>query len=100
MVQAESSWSTGGLGDIGWLFFYGAWGAAALHPDMPRLTDALPAYGQATTRARLAMLTLVPLIPPGLLLSEGLRGKVTDVAVIAMSSAALILLVARSEEHT
>ncbi len=92
--QLTSDWTQGGNADIGWFLFYGAWGAAALHPDMPRLTEPVPAQGQVTTRWRLALLTLVPLIPPGLLALESARGEVTNVGVIALSSAVLILLVA------
>ncbi|CAA9316557.1 MAG: diguanylate cyclase/phosphodiesterase (GGDEF & EAL domains) with PAS/PAC sensor(s) [uncultured Nocardioidaceae bacterium] len=90
----KSDWATGGFVDLGWMFFYGAWGAAALHPDMPRLTDAVPAQRQVTTPWRLAVLALVPLIPPGLLLVEAATGPVDDVVVVALSSAVLILLVA------
>ena len=93
-MEFGDGWETGGLFDIGWLFFYGAWGAAALHPDMPRLTDPVPAQHEATPRWRLALLALVPLIPPGLLLTEALNERLTDVPVIALSSAILILLVA------
>jgi diguanylate cyclase (GGDEF)-like protein/PAS domain S-box-containing protein len=90
-----SSWSVGGWADLGWILFYGAWGAAALHPDMPRLTDPVVAHEQATSPWRLALLALVPLIPPGLLLTEwSLRTDVPDVPLIASSSAVLILLVA------
>ncbi|CAA9337416.1 MAG: diguanylate cyclase/phosphodiesterase (GGDEF & EAL domains) with PAS/PAC sensor(s) [uncultured Nocardioidaceae bacterium] len=94
MMEFGDGWETGGLFDIGWLFFYGAWGAAALHPDMPRLTDPVPAQHEVTPRWRLALLALVPLIPPGLLFVEALIGIATDEVVIALSSAILILLVA------
>jgi diguanylate cyclase (GGDEF)-like protein/PAS domain S-box-containing protein len=91
---ATSGFTNGGLAEIGWVFFYGGWGAAALHRDMPRLTDPVPAQHQATSPWRLALLALVPLIPPGLLLVEYYRHKITDVPVIALSSTVLILLVA------
>ena len=90
----NNSWSVGGETDLGWFLFYGAWGAAALHPDMPRLTHPVPVQHQVAPPWRLAMLALVPLIPPGLLLVEWSRGTVTDVPLIALSSTVLILLVA------
>ena len=94
LVQLAGSWAVGGLTDLGWMVFYGAWGAAALHPEMPQLTETVPVQHRDATRWRLAVLALVPLIPPGLLLAEASRGPVTNVPVIALSSSVLILLVA------
>ena len=94
LLQLNGAWDNGGLVDIGWLVFYGAWGAAALHPDMPRLTEPVSVQAQSTPAWRLALLALLPLIPPGLLLTGALTDHVHDVPVIALTSAVLFLLVA------
>ena len=91
----DNSWSVGGETDLGWFLFYGAWCAAALHPDKPRLAHPVPVQHQVAPPWRLAVLALVPLIPPGLLLVEWWSSEgVTDVPIIALSSTVLILLVA------
>jgi diguanylate cyclase (GGDEF)-like protein/PAS domain S-box-containing protein len=93
LAQLGGSWSTGGSVDIGWIVFYGAWGAAALQPDMVALTRPARLSVRKTSRWRLLVLGLMPLVAPGLLLWELSDGAVTDVAALTVSSAVLFLLV-------
>jgi diguanylate cyclase (GGDEF)-like protein/PAS domain S-box-containing protein len=93
LAQLGGSWSTGGSVDIGWIVFYGAWGAAALQPDMVALTRPARLSVRRTSRWRLFVLVLMPLVAPGLLLWELSNGAVEDVAALAAASAVLFLLV-------
>ena len=77
----------------GWAVCYAAWGAAALHPSMTRLTQ--PGRRQPPQRSpvRLALLLLAALIAPAVLLAGALDRHLPDAAVIAICSAVLYLLV-------
>ena len=41
-IQLHGTFRNGTIVDLGWALFYCAWGAAALHPTMTRLTDPVP----------------------------------------------------------
>jgi diguanylate cyclase (GGDEF)-like protein len=79
--------------DLGWALFYAAWGAAALHPTMVRLTEPVPAQQAESTRVRLSLLMLAALIAPVVLFAEGLEDGPPDAPVIAVFSAILYVLV-------
>lgn len=91
--QLNGTWSTGGVLDLGWVLFYGAWGAAALSPDMTRLTDPVRPTAPASSRRRLFVFALVPLAAPGLQLWT-MSHETADIPVTAVASAVLFLLVA------
>ncbi|MGA8211496.1 MAG: EAL domain-containing protein [Nocardioidaceae bacterium] len=93
LVQLNGSWQTGGPVDVGWIVFYIAWGAAALHPDMRRLTEPVRLPPPVLSRPRLLLLGSISLLPPGLLLGEALTDDLRDVVVIALASAAMFALV-------
>ena len=96
LVQINGVWQIGGPVDIGWALFYATWGAAALHPSMPQLTDVSPLASIGVGRARLALLALASLIAPGVLLIQSQRHTnvdATTVATVAVFSAALFVLV-------
>jgi len=42
LLQLYSTFHPGTATDLGWLVFYAAWGAAALHPGMTTLTEPIP----------------------------------------------------------
>jgi diguanylate cyclase (GGDEF)-like protein/PAS domain S-box-containing protein len=79
--------------DLGWALFYMAWGAAALHPTMARLTEPVPAQQAESTPLRLSLLMLAALIAPVVLFIEALQTGPPDAGVIAVFSAILYLLV-------
>jgi diguanylate cyclase (GGDEF)-like protein/PAS domain S-box-containing protein len=93
LLQLDGSWRDGSPLDVGWLVFYLAWGAAALHPSMVRLT--VPATGLLAelTRPRVALLMAASLIAPGALLVDAADGVVQNGPMIAVCSAVLFLLV-------
>ncbi len=91
--QLNGLWQTGGLVDIGWIVFYAAWGAAALQPDMVGMVEPARGSPRVLSRRRLMLLVGVSLVAPGLLLWEGATGSFADVAVVAIASAAMFLLV-------
>ncbi|RHW24267.1 EAL domain-containing protein [Nocardioides immobilis] len=90
--QLNGTWSTGGVLDLGWVLFYGAWGAAALSPDMTRLTDPVRPKSPTSSPRRLLFFTLIPLAVPGLQI-WGISQGTADLPVTAAGSAVLFLLV-------
>jgi diguanylate cyclase (GGDEF)-like protein/PAS domain S-box-containing protein len=93
MMQLHGSFHNGTLVDLGWAVFYAAWGAAALHPSMARLTEPVPRQQVEVSPVRLALLMLASLIAPIVLLTALPQGTTSDVSVIAVFSAVLYLLV-------
>ncbi|MFH9011954.1 aminotransferase class I/II-fold pyridoxal phosphate-dependent enzyme [Streptomyces sp. NPDC017943] len=94
ILQLKDVWETGTLLDLGWIAFYTAWGLAALHPSMVELTASMPQRESLLPPPRrLVMLAVATLIPPGILLHEGLSHETQDAAVIAAFSGLLFLLV-------
>ncbi|MFD5342263.1 putative bifunctional diguanylate cyclase/phosphodiesterase [Streptomyces anulatus] len=94
VLQLNGTWQAGTVLDSGWVFFYTAWGLAALHPSMAELTtreDRQESLVPPTRR--LVLLSGAVLIAPGILLYEGLRGRPEDASVIAVFSGVLIVLV-------
>ncbi len=92
-LQLYSSFHTGTVVDLGWAVFYSAWGAAALHPSMTRLTEPVPRQQVEVSPTRLALLMLASLIAPVMLLTAVPGGATPDVSVIAVFSGILYLLV-------
>ena len=43
LIQLHGTWTTNGPVDLGWVVFYISWGAAALHPSMAQVGDAVSA---------------------------------------------------------
>jgi diguanylate cyclase (GGDEF)-like protein/PAS domain S-box-containing protein len=96
LIQLDGGWHYGTPVDLGWVVFYTAWGAAALHPSMSRLTEPVPAPVHEVSLKRLGLLTAASLIAPVVLLVEATTGEadmVSDAPVIAVSSAVMFLLV-------
>ncbi len=94
LIQLNGAWSTGGAVDLGWMLFYVAWGAAALAPDMVRLTEPVRSTRTRTSGRRLLLLALVPLAAPGLQLWNVTHGTSRNVLITSVASAALFVLVA------
>ncbi|RSM69625.1 diguanylate cyclase [Actinoplanes sp. ATCC 53533] len=82
----------GRLSESGFVVLYLAWGAAALHPSMVRLTE--PATPRASPwRVRwAALLGISVATPPVVLLIEAVHGTVGDGVVIAVAGAITLLL--------
>jgi diguanylate cyclase (GGDEF)-like protein/PAS domain S-box-containing protein len=92
-IQLHGTFHNGSIVDLGWALFYSAWGAAALHPSMTRLTEPVPRQQVEVSRVRLAVLMLASLVAPVVLLVAVPGAAATDVSVIAVFSAVLYLLV-------
>jgi diguanylate cyclase (GGDEF)-like protein/PAS domain S-box-containing protein len=92
-IQLNGTWKVGSPIDLGWALFYTAWGAAALHPSMRRVDQLAPPARERMSRSRVAALAAASLIPPVVLMTEAVSGRVTDGATIAIFSAALFGLV-------
>jgi diguanylate cyclase (GGDEF)-like protein/PAS domain S-box-containing protein len=93
LMQLHGSFRTGTVVDLGWAIFYGAWGAAALHPSMTELTQPVSRQQPEVSQARLAVLMLASLIAPAVLFVRSLHGHDPDESMIAVFSAVLYLLV-------
>ena len=87
------SFHNGTVVDLGWAVFYGAWGAAALHPTMGELTAPVSQQKPQASPGRLIVLMLASLIAPAMLLIQSLRHHNYDDSMIAVFSAVLFLLV-------
>nr|MDT0661697.1 EAL domain-containing protein [Micromonospora sp. DSM 115978] len=86
-------WRVGGAAEFGWFLFYGAWGAAGLHPSMTMLTERADPPPQEVGRVRLILLGLAALAAPAVLLLQALTGEVREGAVIAVASGVCFVLV-------
>jgi diguanylate cyclase (GGDEF)-like protein/PAS domain S-box-containing protein len=93
LIQINGDWHVGGPVDLGWALFYAAWGAAALHPSMVRLTEPTVLVTTEVGNRRLVLLGGASLIAPAVLLIESINGPVRDAPVIAVLSGVLFLLV-------
>jgi diguanylate cyclase (GGDEF)-like protein/PAS domain S-box-containing protein len=92
-LQLYGSFRTGTIVDLGWAVFYGAWGAAALHPTMAQVTEPVSRQQSQASPGRLIVLMLASLIAPAVLFIQSLRHRNHDDSVIAVFSAILFLLV-------
>jgi hypothetical protein len=92
LSQLYGSFHNGTIIDLGWAVFYGAWGAAALHPSMSELTQPVPRQQAEVSPVRLTVLMLTSFIAPAVLFIQAHNGH-PDGTVIAPFSAILYLLV-------
>ncbi len=93
LIQLHGVFRNGTIVDLGWAVFYGAWGAAALHPDMSELTRPASRQPAETSPVRLTVLMLASFIAPVVLFIQSVHGRYRDESVIAVFSAVLYLLV-------
>lgn len=82
----------GGLSKSGFVVLYLAWGAAALHPSMVRLTDPATPRPSPWRGRWAALLGISVVTPPVVLLIEAVHGTVGDGVVIAVAGAITLLL--------
>jgi diguanylate cyclase (GGDEF)-like protein/PAS domain S-box-containing protein len=93
LTQLHGTFHSGTVTDLGWAFFYGAWGAAALFPDMAELTRPVPPQQPEASRVRLVVLLAASLVAPTVLLIESFNGHAAYASIIAVFSAILYVLV-------
>jgi diguanylate cyclase (GGDEF)-like protein/PAS domain S-box-containing protein len=93
LIQLDGTWKVGTPVDLAWVVFYGAFGAAALHPSMVRLTEPSRRPSTEVTNRHVVLLLLPSLVAPVTLLIEAVRGRLYDAPVIAVMSAITFLLV-------
>ena len=82
----------GRLSESGFVLLYLAWGAAALHPSMVRLTEPATPRPRPWLGRWAALLGISVATPPVVLLIEAVHGTVGDGVVIAVAGAITILL--------
>ncbi|GAA2629711.1 aminotransferase class I/II-fold pyridoxal phosphate-dependent enzyme [Streptomyces vastus] len=93
VLQLQGTWQVGTPMDLGWVVFFTAWGLAALHPSMVRLTEPMAQPRPGIAKWRLAALACASLIAPAMLLAQSLRGHARDVPVTAVFSGVMFLFV-------
>ena len=93
LIELHGIFRNGTVVDLGWAVFYGGWGAAALHPTMTEVTRPVTRLRAEVTPVRLVVLMLASLIAPVVLFAQSFRFRGGDLAVIAVFSATLYLLV-------
>ena len=82
--------------DVGWIFFYLFWGAAALHPSMRELEQPSSEWQPRLTRMRLTMLTAATLIAPVIeVVKEVRRNDLDLITTISVSGILFALVVVR-----
>jgi PAS domain S-box-containing protein len=82
----------GRLSESGFVVLYLAWGAAALHPSMVRLTEPATPRPSPWLGRWAALLGISVATPPVVLLIEAVHGTVGDGVVIAVAGAITLLL--------
>src|SRR6185312_15747315 len=85
-IQLNGTWKVGGPVDLGWVLFYVAWGAAALHPSMREVGTPVAVGARPVGPLRILMLALVSLIAPAVLLVESMLGPDGHPATVAVFS--------------
>ncbi|GAA0548627.1 hypothetical protein GCM10010172_33120 [Paractinoplanes ferrugineus] len=80
------------LSELGYAVLYLAWGLAALHPSMRRLTEPMPPSPSQWRGHWAALLCASVATPPFVLLIEALNGQVRDGVVIAIVGGITLLL--------
>jgi diguanylate cyclase (GGDEF)-like protein/PAS domain S-box-containing protein len=93
LLRLHGDWAIGGLTDIGWIVFYVAWGAAALHPSMAGLTEPRARRTHEISTTRQVILLTTALAPQIILLVEVTRGEVRHATVIAFAALTTGILV-------
>ncbi len=79
--------------DVGWIAYLLLWGAAALHPSMRSLEEAVPEGESRLSWPRLAILTVASLLAPIFEVVVGGTSASVDTYVLIGASAGLFLLV-------
>jgi diguanylate cyclase (GGDEF)-like protein/PAS domain S-box-containing protein len=77
--------------DVGWIYMYLLWGAAALHPSMRGLTEAGTERAPRLSPARLAMLAGATLIAPVLELANVLGRHSPDLDLVFVIAASVVI---------
>lgn len=93
LVLLHGDWQTGTPSDLAWITFDVAWGAAALHPSMARLTQARADHPVHLTPARLVLLAVCSLIPSLVLVGMAVNGDLQAPLVVGLTGTAMVLLV-------
>ena len=94
LLEPVHGWSADGTAlDLVSAAAFIAWGLAALHPSMTKVTEPIVAKEEELTRHRLAALALVTLAMPLLMLEHSIRTTDLNVFLMTVASAALFGLV-------
>jgi PAS domain S-box-containing protein len=93
LSQLGGGWRPGQPAELGYLVFYAAWGAAALHPSMTVLTQPVDAWPTRLPGRHAALLAGSLAVPPALLIGQALTGGVRDALMIGVTSLMMLFVV-------
>jgi signal transduction histidine kinase len=94
ILQLSPGYHAGTALDIGWIAWYGYWGAAALHPSMVELSEPTSVRDEERLgRVRLWLLAVASLVAPALAVLQAIGGGPVDVPAFVFGSVVLSLLV-------
>ena len=94
VLVTVQGWNADGTGpNFVWAGAFVAWGLAALHPSMTKITERVFGEEEELTRHRLAALALVTLATPLLMLEQSIRTTDLDIFLMVVASTALFGLV-------
>ncbi|MEA2617454.1 MAG: hypothetical protein QOE72_3237 [Chloroflexota bacterium] len=93
VIELHGTYSTGSLLDLGWIGYYVAWGAAALHPSMRTLSKPVADPPRTLSRARLLVLGAATLMSPVVQVTRLRSPDLVGDGVLVFASIALFLLV-------
>ena len=92
LLSLEGIYQFGHPVDAGWLLFYIAWGAAALHPSMRRLAEPAGERSDDLTTGRFIILAVAALLAPAALVVQSARGYRVDTTAIVAGWVLLVVL--------
>jgi signal transduction histidine kinase len=93
LIELNGTYRTGSWLDTGWLVYYFAWGAAALHPSMRTLSERVADPPRRLSRRRLGLLTAATLMSPVVQLTRIRPAQFIEEGVLVLASILLFLLV-------
>jgi signal transduction histidine kinase len=93
LMLLEGTYFVGHVVDFGWLLFYVAWGAAALHPSMRVSVRPDAGPRRITAPWRLWLIAIVAILAPTVALIQLANGSTTQFSVVTSASVVIFLLV-------
>jgi len=92
-ITLHGNYKTGSALDVGWLIYYFAWGACALHPSMRTLSEPVHDAPSHLSRRRLLLLAGASLLSPVVLMTKLRESTFIDQGALCGGTVVLFVLV-------